>query len=660
LAQLLFGVDIGSKYTKVVVLEHGVKTRLVNGFLFPTPSQVSKGGDKQVDPEAFIKALTAFIPAASFRRAKIAVNLPPMSITALSVFLPLMSRKELSYAAINEAKQKMIPVAGPNHIFDCLFLGETRINKVPRAEVLVIRTEKLYVQRIIDIFKGVEEFPALISPASTILPNVVPKDAWKKDQAVVIVDIGAAYLKISISSDANMVFMRNIVFGLEDIIQDFAKQLGITAVAAEEVIKEHGIPIVAFDPKDKVAIAEEIMRQKYEASLASPASPEAQVNLLELRLLWQPYIERIAQELRRSLVFYNERSEGRRIEQIFFTGGGSYIKNLRSIISSFGGGECKDLLPFAQIPHDLPKDNKFKDEVVSSAIFASAASLAFGIPLKKGQKEVQINFLPAEFKEREAKAARRLILLIIWFCFVGVFILLSTQLFLSNHMIRWNIQTIEKKLTRVQRVSEDLKSLDKSQSKIKQRSQQIEDLINGRLDYPLVLEGLAKDTPEAIVLSKCTLDDKKLDIEGNIFADYEEAKSEIDLFGKALSKKGYFGNIVIPDIELEGISPELNPGVRGDQLRLTQPKERNFKLSADVVAPKIVVAQTKLPAVESKTPASGQKETEAQAQGAVKKALKPGAPEGKLGGSADNPEPVWGATKPVLSVDKSKVKKKLK
>ncbi|MCX5708739.1 MAG: pilus assembly protein PilM, partial [Candidatus Omnitrophica bacterium] len=409
MANLLFGVDIGSKYTKVVVLEHGVKTRLVNGFLFPTQFKVGKDGDKQVDPELFIKAIGSFIPTESLRHAKIAVNLPPMSITALSVYLPLMSRKELSFTAINEAKQKMIPVSGPNHIFDCLFLGETMINKIPRAEVLVIRTEKFYVQRILDIFKSVEEFPVLISPASTILPNIVPKEAWKKDRAVVIVDIGASYLKISICSDAHMVFMRNIVFGLDDIIQDFSRQLSINAAGVEGIIKNHGIPDIPFEPKDKVAIAEEIMRQKYEASLASPTSSEAQVNLLELRLLWQPHIERIAQELRRSFVFYNERSEGRKIEQVFFTGGGSYIKNLRKILSSHVGGECLEVNPFAQIPHELSIDHKFKEEIASSAIFASAASLAFGIPLKKAAKQVQINFLPVELKQKEALAAKRMI-----------------------------------------------------------------------------------------------------------------------------------------------------------------------------------------------------------------------------------------------------------
>jgi type IV pilus assembly protein PilM len=601
LANLLLGVDIGSKYTKVVVLEQGVKMRLVDGFLFNTPLKAARDGDKQVDPEVFLKELVSFLPAARLRSAKIAVNLPPMSITALSVFLPLMSRKELSFAAVNEAKQKMIPVTGPNHIFDCLFLGETAVNKIPRAEVIVIRTEKVYVQRIIDIFKSLEVHPALISPVTTILPNIVPKEYWKKGEAVVIVDIGASYLKISICSDGNMVFMRNIVFGLEDVIQDFSRQLNLKAGEVEAVIKEHGIPEVSLDLRDKVAIAEEIMRQKYEDSLNSEAASKSKVNLLELRWLWQPHLERIAQELRRTFVFYNERSEGRKIGQIFFIGGGSNIKNLHTVLSPLAGGECKIMLPFAQTHQELSSTNKFKNEIVSSAIFASAGSLVFGIPVKKGAKDAQINYLPEELKKKEAIAARRVIILIIGICFISFFFLGMVQLFFRNQIIKGNIRTVDQKLSRVKKVSDDLKVLDKNQGKSKQRSLQIEALIGSRADFILPLKGLAKAMPEEIVLTKCVLTLDKIEIEGRIFADYEEANKIIGLLKLGLAKNGIFKNIAVPDIELENMTPELNSagGTKGKFL-LTQPKERSFRLSADVILPKVALDEGRSKIAEKK------------------------------------------------------------
>ncbi len=589
MADLFLGVDIGSKYVKVVALEHGVKLRLEEGFLFPVPLKITRDGNKQIDPDAFIKEMTSFFPMAKLHHAKIAINLPPMSITALSVFLPLMSRKELAYAAVNEAKQKMIPPAGPNHIFDCLFMGENMVNKIPRAEVQVIRTEKFYVQVLLDLFKSAGVYPLLISPACTIMSNVVPREAWKKEEAVVIVDIGAAYLKIAIYSDTKMVFVRNIAFGMEDITQDFARQLNINVAGVEAVIKEHGVPLIPFDSKDKVAIAEEIMRQKYEASLNSSEGAENQINLLELRLLWQPHIDRIIQELRRSFVFYNERSEGRRIEQVFFSGGGSYVKNLRPSLSSSVGGECKELFAFTGIPHELPKDNKFKEEIVSSAIFASAASLALGLCAKKEAKDGhKVNFLPVEFKQREAMAARRLAVLITGICFVSFFLLGSIQLFFRNQMVKGAIRTTAQKLNQIKRVSDNLKELEESESKIKRRSQLVEDLIRKRPDFILPFEGIAKILPKDIVLTKCVLDLNKVEIEGKVFTDYEEAARLVNLFKKELVKNKIFNNVVVSPIELEGFSPELvSQGTAQGELRLTQPKERSFKLSMDITVPQV-------------------------------------------------------------------------
>jgi hypothetical protein len=50
LANLLLGVDIGSKYTKIAVLEHRVKMHLVDGHMFATPLKPGKEGEKQVEP----------------------------------------------------------------------------------------------------------------------------------------------------------------------------------------------------------------------------------------------------------------------------------------------------------------------------------------------------------------------------------------------------------------------------------------------------------------------------------------------------------------------------------------------------------------------------------------------------------------------------------
>lgn len=584
MAKLLVGIDIGSQYTKVVVFEHKVKNYLTDGFLFPSPVKIEKSGNKQLDTEAFLKEITNFMADSKLRGAKIAVNLQPTSITVLSVFLPLMSRKELSFAAINEARQKMIPITGPSHIFECIFLGEVIVNKIPRAEVLVIRTEKIYTQRILDIFKGLEVYPVLISPISILLPNLVPREIWKRDRSVVFVDVGAGSLNISICWNANMVFMRNIVYGLKDILLDFSHQLGIQESQIEEVIKEHGVPAVPFDVKDKVAIAEEIMRQKYEVNLNSQTQKESQVNLLELRMLWQPHIERIVQEFRRSVVFYKEQPEAKEIERVYFLGGGSNIKNLIPILSGLVGVPIQVILPFKEMQYQLPNENKFKDEIISSSLFTGSASLALSIPVTKAAKQPQVNFLPVELKQKEAVAARRILFLIVAGCLISVFFMLTLQLFFSNVSHRRTIKRLEVKLDSIKRLSEGLKGLVEEQNLITVRNSIVEDLIKKRPDYLLPLQELARVIPQEILLNECTLVAGKIDIQASVFADYEEADRLIEEFKRNLETTKYFSKIDIVPLEIEVITPKIGGGTYEPEVDLTQSKTRDFKLSAEIGA----------------------------------------------------------------------------
>jgi len=578
LAKLLVGIDIGSGYTKAVVLEHAVKIHLKDGFIIPTPVKVEKDGSRQIDTESLKAEIDKFLPLKKLHTAQVGVSLPTQAITALSVFLPLMPAKELWFAAINVAKQKMIPASGPTHIFECIFTGETTVNKATRSEVLVIRTDKAYVQRIIDILKNFEVSPVLISPPCALLPGIVPKDTWKKDESIVFVDIGAGSLTISICRDGNLVFMRNIVYGTLDIIKDLSRQLGIDEPQMEQALKEMGVPEVAFDLKDKVALAEEIMRQKYEASQNGESSGQNQVNSLELRMLWQPHIERIAQELRRSFVFYKEQPEARKIEKLYFLGGGSSIKNFISVLSSSIGGESNLVLPFKDSQYQIPNDCKFKDELTGSPIFANAASLAFSSEIAQKVKKPVVNFLPVELKKRQLVATRRIIFIIAGICTFVLFSGLSVQFFLSSLALGKSIKKIEKNLGKIKNVAEGLAELVQMEQQISQHKIQIDDLVKKRPDYLKRLREFSKAVPADVLLKKCVLVPDKIEAEASVFADYEDANKIAGIFKKRLEKTAYFQNIQITPFELEEIVPKAAPGAQS--LNLTRAKERTFNLTA--------------------------------------------------------------------------------
>ena len=301
-----------------------------NVFIFKTPYAASRpdAASREIDPSDFWKQIFTFISLSRLRRSKVAITLAPEYISTIVVSLPKMNMSELFLAAIVEAKRTMIPASTADHSFECSFVGESGSPDNRKLEVSVIRTENKHVQRILDLCKNADIIPSLIAPSPCAIAYLLPKETWKKDEDIAFVDLGVSNLNISISRNGKLVSTRSLGYSLRDIAKDISAQLGISPAEAERIIREEGVPQVDFDIKNKVAIVEEIMRQKYEAG-KDPSLPGASgINRLELRMLWQTHIERMIQELRRTFIYYKEHSAGGRVECVYFLGGGCLIKIL--------------------------------------------------------------------------------------------------------------------------------------------------------------------------------------------------------------------------------------------------------------------------------------------------------------------------------------------
>ena len=169
----LIGIDIGSRYTKVVQIEPKAKPCLVNAFFFPTPYSTSEPHSrlKPINAEEFFNQIVPHISLKDLQASRIGINIPSSLITVLVINLPKMSKKELDIAVISEAKRKMIPPYQLNHTFEYLILREIILAKIPRYETLVVRTDKDYIQEVLSIFSVFKEVqPVLItlSPYVTV------------------------------------------------------------------------------------------------------------------------------------------------------------------------------------------------------------------------------------------------------------------------------------------------------------------------------------------------------------------------------------------------------------------------------------------------------------------------------------------------------------
>ncbi|MFH1339344.1 MAG: pilus assembly protein PilM [Candidatus Omnitrophota bacterium] len=615
----LIGIDIGSRYVKVVEFEPGLKLRLINAFLFETPilSAEEESPLVRLDTGQFQNQLSRVIPLKRLKVAKIGVNLPSEAINIMFSLLPKMSKRELDTAAVAEAKRKMIPVSHPSNVFEYLILGERIVAKIPRYEITVVRADKIDIENRLRLFKDVA--PEMISPPCYAILNVLKKDFWPEED-VAFVDLGYQSISVSIARGGKLFLYRNIVFGFKDIIFDIARQLGITDQKAEQAIREKGIPEVAFDLRDRVAIAEEIMRQKYKATETKGAA-EAEVNLLELRMRWQSAIDRIIQELRRSFAYYKEQSEGRRVEHIYFLGGGSRFTGLIPALSKEIGGQCRILTLFRDTEVSL-RSSQFEDIIQESPVFATASGLALGTLPKK--KEKIINFLPPELKTKEVVTFRYTILILITLFFIfGLFVGWLNKLF-TWRSVRISLGREESKLNRIEMLTKDYQSITEHKRRLDENTRILREIIQQTPQFKFVLYDISRVMPSDMVLTQMVIkakgvsfekqeragaegrveggsafeepamsaerreqrmevagserDEYTLEIKGQIIADYERALQMIEHFSKSLQGLSYIKDIQVKPPELEKISPKRVPGQEG--LSLTEVKNRRFSLSA--------------------------------------------------------------------------------
>lgn len=603
----VIGIDLGSRFVKVVLIEQKGKPQLVKAALFSTP--YSKDAPQKIDAEEFFNRIVSNIPLSVLRGAALAINIPSSSVTTIVVQLPKMSKKELEVACVAEARRRMVPTPGPTSVFQHIILGEVIVNKIPRYEILVIKTEKSCIDDIAHVFNAFAGInPSLISPTCYTATNLFPKnsDVHKFDTA--FIDIGYDSIDVAISRKGNLYFYRNIKLGLRDIISHMSSSLGVAPDKTEEIIKDKGIPEIEIDlMKDKVKVAEEIMRQKYEVSIKGEAQQE--INLLELRMLWDNEIERIVQEIRRTLIYYREQSKGTRVENIFFLGGGAPIKGLVSTLAKGVGGTCNVISSFGNIDIALEKDAELITE--TGALFAPAVSLALTITLAKKNENV-IDFLPPAIKQQERRFQQQVGMIIFSVVIFSLSFLSWLKVFVDNKIIEQSIERLGFSLKRAERSLETMNQIKNQQKIVNERLNKISVILDERIDATSFLKEIAISVPDEVYLESVALgedieedstaggtsdkqtppvfpesagqsgSDKgiiKLKIEAACFADYEKTVDLAQNFRDSLGKSGYFKNIEADPLSAGTITPVIG-GIEG--VTLTRPMLRQFTLRAEI------------------------------------------------------------------------------
>ena len=596
----IIGIDIGERYTKVVELDAGGKISVINTFLISTPF-LPNTEKKSIDSSALCQSIIEKIPLYRLNKSLIAVSIPIFSPVVATIVLPKMNRKELGSAASIEARRKMIPQPGPNSVFETSFLREVIESNIPRYEVLVVREEKEFVTMASGLFKKFDLYPHIITPVCASLGSIFAKNPEYRDKEIAFIDIGYNSMNISVNRGTNIIFNRNVSFGCKDIIQGLAGSLGLTYEQAENILLKNGVPNIPFDSKDRVAVAEEIMRQKYEAGIGEKTADE--VNQLELRMLMEQFLERIIQEIRRTFIYFKERHGTRKIEKIFFLGGGALINNLINLIGTQISPH-PDIMDISKIANASFKDNTHKDKF---ALFSGATALALSTTLK-AQKI--IDFLPFELKKRKEITAKRLVLSIVCVVVTLSFLIGGANLWLIGFNRKRSLEEVSFETRRLQRKNIKIKSIMAAMESAKNRGNIVKSLIEKKKDFLPILRLLAAEETDEMVFSYLhitksgnkqegassmgensnmasgenpssnnSVNGYTMELKTKVLEDYEKACDIMEKFADSLKRSPYFKNVSLTTPNLGTVNPAI---ISKDTVSLTKVKWQEFTVKAEL------------------------------------------------------------------------------
>lgn len=594
--------------------------------MFPTP--YLKDSPEKIDLHEFYNQITSQIPVTALKKSLIGINIPSALVTVIILRLPKMTKKELGIAVMSEAKRRIVPAPDAASIFKYMVLDEVTVSKdnIRMYDMLVVKTQEDYSKEIVKLFKmfgGIH--PSFISPTCYTIVNLFPPEheIYQKDTA--FVDIGYDSINMTIAKKGKLYFYRNIKLGLKDAVSHIAMTLNIPIGEMEEVIRDKGIPEVQIDIGDKVRLAEEIMRQKYEFSL-KPTPQD--INLLELRMLWNTEIERIINEVRRTLIYYKEHTGGGRVDNILFLGGGISIKGFFSAVAKGIGGERQAVMPFTNMDISVDeKQVKYVKELFS--LFVPAVSIALSLPLAV-KTQATIDFLPLELKRQKLIVRRQIIFIIIGVVLFAFVFLFWLKFLLEKQVLKDSVSSLDFELNRKKVFTEKLNEIKKEKLSLGERMQDVQNIMAKRTDAPAILDELVNFTPGKVYLTNVNIYRKgkasgspeaslsgsssmqlspqqdqaaapiaqeqqtnfpgqqtrgqeegySISITAGCFADYEEAQEFAKMFKNKLEKSSYFVNVTLVSPELEKITPLINGPV---SVSLTEPKVREFSLNADLI-----------------------------------------------------------------------------
>lgn len=476
--QPILGLDIGTTAVKVVLLKEGVGggVSLIDYRIEEFPLSADK--KENIPLELVLETLRKTLSGINIKRVKVVTVVSGQRVSVRKVLVPNMPKEELLEAIKWEAKEH-IPFPIENAVVDYHIIGEVADKGAKKLELLVVAVEKIIVDQHLGLLQNVQVKPACITVTPFALSNILKKnDYLKTGEIIAVVNTGAEATTINIFAGENLVFNREIPLGgntitramVGTLISDTG-QVELDINQAEILKKDWGIP----DERN-------------------PQQLTPELNSAQVVPLIRPVLERLANEIRRSLDYYREESRGKRVSKVVLLGGGGELKGLPEFLTQAFGLAVEVSRSLNNLQIELAEDRKQELEQLSPRL-----SIAIGAALS-GSKG--LNLLPPELKEQATKTARSALTAVIIFLITLIFGLVYVSVYSQLMTYRKLRVASQNSLAELKRQVSQAYELQLLKEKMTARKNLISLIMLGDPKWIGILKTISNLTPEGIILEE--------------------------------------------------------------------------------------------------------------------------------------------------------------
>ena len=325
-SNLRVGIDIGTHSIKLAAVEKvGPRFRLAKWVVH----ELYTGGDKY-DPEGPKKSVAVPALMKCFqdlglnpRKIKrLATSIGGAQVAAKEIASVMQTEDEMASSVLLEAR-KHIPLDGSETVVDYQILGDD-VNDSDKVRVLLVATTKKLYENHQDYLREIDLKPGVIDIEPLATMNSYMVNAQLPDNGVVIfLNIGAKKTNLSVFGRRDTFFTRDLNVGGYLFTQELMSSYGLSYEEAEQVKKAQGM-----EPK---------LEKKKGASGSS------------LSLAEKSSLEKLGDEINRSLRYYVKESGQSVFTHFVLLGGGCVLPGLDSYLSNKFNLPIEFYNPFNQL-----------------------------------------------------------------------------------------------------------------------------------------------------------------------------------------------------------------------------------------------------------------------------------------------------------------------